>query len=61
MFARSISISKESTSNNINLNSDEFFEAINKGDIEKVKTFFYDPNFKIWQLKDENNYTALHF
>ena len=39
MFARSISISKESTSNNINLNSDEFFEAINKGDIEKVKTY----------------------
>ena len=61
MFARSISIAKESPSNNLNLNSFEFFEAINKGDIEKVRTFFYDPNFKIWQIKDENNNTALHF
>ena len=61
MFARSGSIIKESPSNNLNLNSFEFFEALNKGETEKVKSFFYDPSIKIWQLKDENNYTALHF
>lgn len=61
MFARSTSIVKESPSNNLNLNSYEFFEALNKDEIEKVKSFFYDPSIKIWQLKDENNYTALHF
>ena len=61
MFARSTSIVKESPSNNLNLNSFEFFEALNKDEVEKVKSFFYDPSIKIWQLKDENNYTALHF
>ena len=61
MFTRSGSISKESPSNNLNLNSFEFFEALNKGEIEKVKSFFYDPSIKIWLFKDENNYTALHF
>ena len=60
MFTRTASISKESPSNNLDLNSFEFFDALSKGDIEKVRTFFYDPNFKIWQIKDENNYTALH-
>ena len=61
MFARNASISNEDTSNHINLNSDEFFDALNKNDVEKVKLFFMDPGFKVWQLKDENNYTALHF
>ena len=61
MFARNNSIAQESPSNNLNLNSFEFFDAINKGDIEKVRTFFYDPNFKIWQIKDENNFTPLHY
>ena len=61
MFARNASISNEDTSNHINLNSDEFFDALNKNDVEKVKSFFMDPGFKVWQLKDENNYTALHF
>ena len=61
MFTRTASISKESPSNNLDLNSFEFFDALSKGDIEKVRTFFYDPNFKIWQIKDENNFTPLHY
>ena len=61
MFTRSTSIVKENPTNNLNLNSFELFEALSKDDVEKVKSFFYDPSLKIWQLKDENNFTALHF
>ena len=45
----------------LSLNSYEFFEAIKSGEIEKCRQFFYNPNIKTWELKDENNYTALHF
>ena len=45
----------------LSLNSYEFFETIKTGDIEKCRQFFYNPNLKAWELKDENNYTALHF
>ena len=45
----------------LSLNSYEFFEAIKSGEIEKCRQFFYNPNIKAWELKDENNYTALHF
>ena len=61
MFTRSTSISKEKPSSSLNLNSYEFFEAMSKDDENKVRTFLNDPNNKIWQLKDENNNTALHF
>ena len=61
MFTRSTSISKESPSNNLDLNSFELFEAISKGDTNKAKPFFYDPNIKIWNLKDENGNTVLHY
>ena len=62
MFSRTssklqtININKE-----ISLDSYEFFEAIKNGDIEKCRTFFYNPDIKAWELKDENNYTALHY
>ena len=46
MFARSTSIVKESPSNNLNLNSFEFFEALSKDEVEKVKSFFYDQVLK---------------
>ena len=45
----------------LSLNSYQFFETIKTGDIEKCRQFFYNPNLKAWELKDENNYTALHF
>ena len=61
MFTRSTSISKEKPSSSLNLNSYEFFEAMSKDDENKVRNFLNDPNNKIWQLKDENNNTALHF
>ena len=61
MFTRSTSIVKGHPTDNLNLNSFEFFEALSKNDVEKVKSFFYDPSLKIWELKDENNFTALHF
>ena len=61
MFTRSTSIVKGNPTDNLNLNSFELFEALSKNDVEKVKSFFYDPSLKIWQLKDENSFTALHF
>ena len=61
MFTRSTSITKESQSNSLDLNSYEFFEALSKGNFNKAKPFFFDPSIKIWQLKDENSYTALHY
>lgn len=61
MFIRNSSVIKKVQSNNLDLKSFDFFEALNRGDIEIVKSFFSDPDFKVWQLKDENDYTALHF
>ena len=62
MFSR-ITTSHHTLSQNkdLSLNSYEFFEAIKTGDVDKCRPFFYDPNIKAWELKDENNYTALHF
>ena len=39
MFTRSTSITKESQSNSLDLNSYEFFEALSKGDFNKAKPF----------------------
>ena len=41
--------------------SQEFFEAIKSGDMEKCRQYFFEGNTKPWELKSENNYTALHF
>lgn len=61
MFTRSTSIIKEKPSSSLNLHSYEFFEALGKNDENKVRSFLNDPNLKAWQLKDENDNTALHF
>ena len=62
MFTRATSSFHVSNqSKELSLNSYEFFEAIKTGDIEKCRQFFYDPNMKAWELRDDNNYTILHF
>ncbi len=62
MFSRISSVHHAlNQTKDLSLNSYEFFEAIKGGEIEKCRQFFYNPNIKAWELKDENNYTALHF
>ena len=62
MYTRYSSIHRKSTkSKESNTNSSEFFKAIKEGDIEKCHQFFDDPNIKTWELKDENDYTVLHY
>jgi len=60
MFSRNLSISKEPESKDLSLNSIEFFDALNNDDIDKVTTYLRNPDLKVWQIKDENGYTALH-
>ena len=62
MFSRiSTTYHKLNQDRDLSLNSFEFFEAIKTGEIDKCRQFFYNPTIKAWELKDENNYTALHF
>ena len=60
MFSRGLSISKEPESKDLSLTSIEFFFSFNNDDIDKVKTHLRNPDLKVWQIKDENGYTALH-
>ena len=57
---RNTDISKASTINIINLEGSDIFNAINSNDIQKIKLFLNNQNHKIWKVKDENGYTALH-
>ena len=60
MFSRRLtSSSKGSSSFNLNVETSEFLEAINQNDIEKAKS--YINSLKIWQIKDENGLTPLHY
>ena len=62
MYTRYSSVNKSSNkSKDSGINPSEFFNAIKSGDLEKSQQFFDDPNIKTWELKDENDYTALHF
>ena len=57
---RNTDISKASTVNIINLDKADIFNAINSNDFQKIKFQLNNPNHKIWKVKDENGYTALH-
>ena len=57
---RNTDISKASTVNIINLEKSDIFKAININDTQKIKQFLNNSNHKIWKVKDENGYTALH-
>ena len=61
MFSRRFTAaSKDSIINSLNLNSSELLEAISNDENEKILALIKDPNLKIWEVKDENGYTALH-
>ena len=57
---RNTEISKDSTGNIINLDKSDIFNVINGDDSQKIKNYISNPNHKIWKIKDENGYTALH-
>ena len=60
MFSRHLtSSSKGSSSFNLNNASSEFLEAINKNETEKAKSYISSLN--VWQIKDENGLTPLHY
>ena len=60
MFSRKIKdASKKSYLINNDINSLELLEAINQNDIDKVKS--YIPSINVWQIKDENGNTPLHY
>ena len=59
--------------NNNNINNDnniitdkleqvkqDFFNCIKNNKIDEIKEFFSNQDYKVWQFKDENNYTSLH-
>ena len=61
MFSRRLTAtSKDSIINNLNLNSSELLKAISNDENEKILSLIKDPNLKIWEVKDENGYTAIH-
>ena len=60
MFTRTINIDKQVQSSNQNLKVGEFFELIKTRNQDKIKEYFSNPDYKVWQLKDENGYTILH-
>ena len=43
-----------------NLKSEELFQYIQQRNIGKIKEYFSNPEYKVWQVKDENGYTILH-
>ena len=60
MFSRKIKdASKKSFLINNDINSLELLEAIIQNDIDKVKS--YIPSINVWQIKDENGNTPLHY
>ena len=60
MFSRTSNLDPSSKLTNQNLKTEEFFEYIQQKNTEKIKEYFSNPEYKVWQLKDENGYTILH-
>ena len=59
MFSKNGSTNKEPSQINT-VSVDHFFECVKKEKVEDLRNYFRDPNYKVWQLKEENDYTALH-
>ena len=60
MFTRSSYAEAQTKLANQNIKIGELFEYIQSKNQEKIREYFQNPEFKIWQLKDENGYTILH-
>ena len=61
MFSRFGSVNQTvNKSKDSEVNSQDFFEAIKTGDIEKCKKIISETDIRIWELTDEKNNTVLH-
>ena len=60
MFSRTSNLDSSNKTSNQNLKSEEFFDYIQKRNTDKIREYFSNPEYKVWQLKDENGYTILH-
>ena len=60
MFTRSSYAEAQTKLANQNIKIGELFEYIQSKNQEKIREYSQNPEFKIWQLKDENGYTILH-
>ena len=60
MFSKSgSSFHKESIPLNT-VSEEHFFECVREEKEEDLRNYFRDPSYKVWLLKAENDYTALH-
>ena len=60
MFSKSgSSFHKESIPLNT-VSEEHFFECVREEKEEDLRNYFRDPSYKVWLLKEENDYTALH-
>ena len=61
MFRRSSTRQERNSKNSSqNIQINELFNYIQERDTEKIIEYFQNPDYKIWQIKDENGYTILH-
>ena len=60
MFSRTSNAEINIKTTNQNLKTEDFFEYIQQKNVDKIKEYFSNPEYKVWQLKDENGYTILH-
>ena len=60
MFSRASNLDTNAKLTKQNLKTEEFFEYIQQRNTDKIKEYFSNPEYKVWQLKDENGYTILH-
>ena len=60
MFSRTSNLDIQTRSTNQNLKIGELFEYVKSRNQDKIKDYFSNPDYKVWQLKDENGYTILH-
>ena len=60
MFSRINTLEQNTKFATQNLKSEEFFEYIQQRNIDKIREYFANPEYKVWHLKDENGYTILH-
>ena len=60
MFSRTSNLEPSTKVTNPNLKTEEFFQFIQQRNTDKIVEYFSNPEYKVWQLKDENGYTILH-
>ena len=60
MFSRASVPDVNKPAQNMDIKTDEFFQYITSRNLDKIREYFSNPEYKVWQLKDENGYTALH-